>query len=158
MKPTGTLYHVVFVACLTVAAVLVVAPIAEAQSPFSGPIIPPECRLSAAGGNLGSCTLCHLGIVIINLTNLFMFMVALPSTALLVAIGGIMVLVAGPSQTRLQLGKKILWATIIGFLIVMLSWLAVDTIIKVLTGNASTDRFIGSIGPWNRINPASCPL
>lgn len=143
-------------------AVSIGAPLlATAQvAPFSGPIIPPQCQLSAARANIGSCTLCHLAIVVINLTNLFMFAIALPSTALLIAIGGIFVLVAGPSETRLQFGKNILKTTVVGFLIVVLAWLAVDTTIKVLTNNAAGRNLIraSGFGPWNQINPAVCPF
>jgi len=124
---------------------------------FTGGIVPAACRL----GSTETCTLCHFGILVMNLTNFLIENIAFPATVLLVAIGGIVITTAGPSPTRQTLGKTILTNTLIGILIVMLAWLGVDTIIKVLTGNistASTAQFVGTLGPWNRVDPAGCRL
>lgn len=124
---------------------------------FEGGIVPAACRL----GSTQTCTLCHFGILVINFTNFLMENIAFPATVLLVAISGIVIITAGPSETRQKLGKTILTNTIIGIVIVSLAWLGVDTIIKILTGNlpaGSITKFAGAIGPWNEINPASCPL
>lgn len=127
---------------------------------FTGGIVPAACRL----GSTQTCTLCHFGILVINFTSFLMENIAFPATVLLVAISGIVIITAGPSETRQTLGKTILTNTVIGILIVMLAWLGVDTIIKILTGNISTTstaKFYGipsNFGPWNEINPDGCPL
>lgn len=107
------------------------------------------------------CNLCHIAVLTINITNYLIYWVAFPAVVILVAIGGIMILIAGPSEERQAAGKKILTTTVIGLIIVFLSWLIVDTAIKVATGNfsaAGTGAFIQDFGPWNQIDPTACPL
>lgn len=133
------------------ALILAVLPaLADAQ----GPLVP--CGSTAYPE---PCSICHFGALAINLTNFLMYYVALPVTALLVAIGGIMLLIAGPSETLRSRGKDILKATIIGILIVFLAWLLVDTLIKILTNDWSEG--VGSLlteqlGPWNNFNVEAC--
>ena len=126
-------------------------------------IIPTECQYAAIQANSSSCTLCHLGAVVINLTNFLAYYIAFPATVLLIAIGGIMLLIAGPSEERQRKGKEILTATVIGLVIVLLAWLTVDTLIKVLVGppgSLSATNFIGTFGPWNTFDPNNppCPI
>ena len=148
--------------CLAVFILSVALP-AQAAVPIgsTGPLVPAECR---SPSNIAqTCTICHIAILVINITNYLIYWVAFPSVVILVAIGGIMILIAGPSEERQTAGKKILTSTIVGLIIVFLSWLIVDTAIKVATGNinaAGPGAFIQSFGPWNVINiPATgCPL
>lgn len=118
-------------------------------------IVPEACSLKSVRANIESCTLCHIGVMAINLTNFLMFAVAIPLVGLLTAVAGIVMLTAGGSEQRITKGRNILINVIIGALIVFLAWLAVDTIIKVLTGQES---FRGTFGPWHEINPQNCPL
>lgn len=149
-------YGVSIAAVLLLAAILIPAP---ALAQFAGPIVP--CGTSI---NREPCTICHLGVLIINLTKFLMQSIAFPASVLLIAIGGIVIMTAGPSEERVTTGKKILTNTIVGLLIVMLAWLAVDTIIKILTGTIDFSGPPGSLftnltvkfGPWNQIDPATC--
>ena len=108
------------------------------------------------------CTLCHMGIGVMNLTNYGIYVIALPGIALLVAVGGIILLTGGPSEERIKLGKRILVNAIVGATIVFLAWIAVDTIIKILTGNINFGGPPGILtqqwGPWNQLDPTNCPL
>ena len=115
-------------------------------------IVPEACTLGGSG-----CTLCHMGELVINLTNFLMYGVALPATVVLVAAGGIILLISGASETRRTLGKKILTSTIIGVIIIFIAWLGVDTIIKILTGGTQQ---LSNFGPWNKfeIPAGGCPL
>ena len=109
--------------------------------------------------NTDPCTICHFGALAINLTNFLMYYVALPATALLVAIGGIMLLIAGPSEPLRNRGKEILKATVIGVIIVFLAWLLVDTLIKVLTNNwddGAGGLIMEELGPWNKFDVDAC--
>lgn len=107
--------------------------------------------------NTDPCSICHFGALTINITNFLMYYVALPATALLVAIGGIMLLIAGPSETLRNRGKEILKATVIGVIIVFLAWLLVDTLIKVVTDREEGNLLPASeLGPWNEFDVEKC--
>ncbi|MBI4132767.1 MAG: hypothetical protein HY473_01550 [Candidatus Sungbacteria bacterium] len=137
---------------LVITAVLGIA--AAVALPAWAQIVPPECRIGGSG-----CTLCHIGVLAINITEFMIYRVAFPLTALLIAAGGLILLTAGTSESRITLGKKILTNTLIGIIIVLLAWLAVDTVIKVLTGgNQLVSDPLGKLGPWNKLDPTGCPL
>ncbi len=136
---------------LALAIFLAPALLAEAQ------IVPPECRLPS--NIAATCTLCHLAILVINLTDFLVEKIALPVAAVLFAVGGIVLLLSGPSETRRTMGKKIILNTLIGLVIVLLAWIAVDTIIKVLTqGQTSLAWWTANFGTWNEINPTPCEI
>lgn len=116
-------------------------------------IVPDACRASALA-TPGSCTLCHIGELVINLTQYLIWGVALPATILFVAIGGLVLLASGASETRRTLGKKILLNTLIGAIIVLVAWLGVDTLIRILTGTNQLSQF----GPWNEFKTENCSL
>lgn len=128
------------------------------------PIIPEACRFEAITQNPGGCTICHMAVGTIRLTNFLMTSVALPLAALLFAAGGFMLLISGGSEQRWTLGKNILTSTLIGVIIVFVAWLGVDTIIKVLTGAAAGET--GSLfrnlplwfAPWNEVPISACKL
>ncbi|MFY9462461.1 MAG: hypothetical protein WAP51_04650 [Candidatus Sungiibacteriota bacterium] len=103
------------------------------------------------------CTICDLGVLVINLTNFLIYNIAIPLASLMIIIGGIMIMIGSASEERVKTGKKILTNAIIGVIIVFVAWLLVDTIIKVLTGSFA-QNFFGTFGPWNRIPPGACPF
>lgn len=144
-----------------------IAASAQAGPPIGpkGPIVPPECRYENIKGNITGCTLCHIAILVINLSNFSIYWIALPATALLVAAGGMFLLTSAESEERRTLGKRILTDTMIGLAIVLLAWMTVDTTIKLLTGSISfgapAGELIDAFGPWNKIEISEtrkCPL
>ena len=145
----------IFLAALGMGLVLLASPPASAffHPPY---IVPAECSITSGANVAQTCTICHIGVLVINFTKILMFAVALPAVALLVAISGIMILTAGGSEQRLTRGKDILTKTIVGIIIVFLAWLAVDTVIKVLTLGAS--QFTGTFGPWYELPVGSCGI
>ncbi len=122
-------------------------------------IVPDACR----GANItkpaeqGGCTICHIAILAINITRFLMVAVAIPAVGLLVAIGGIMLLISGGSETMVTRGRNILKYAIGGALVVFLAWLAVDTLIKLLVGPGQKG-FIGALGPWNQVPIERCEI
>jgi hypothetical protein len=123
------------------------------------PIVP--CGIKSLGQP--ECNLCYIGTTIMNLTDFLIYYIALPATALLIAAGGIILLIAGPSEGLNTLGKNILTSTIIGIIIVLMAWIIVDTIIKVLTNkdfdlSGSPGQLHSKWGPWNKLDPTKCPL
>lgn len=122
-----------------------------------GPIVP--CGITSKGQP--PCNLCYIGVAIMNLTDFLLYYVALPATALLVAAGGIILLIAGPSEGLHTLGKNILTSTIVGIIIVLMAWIIVDTVIKVLTNSdlsGDPGKLSTQWGPWNKLDPTICPL
>ena len=119
-------------------------------------LVPKECTLNAISTKFGGCTVCHLGALIINITNFLMYGIALPSAALMVAVGGITILVSGSSETLLKRGKQTLTYAVGGILIVFLAWIAVDTIIKTLTLGGT--NFRGTFGPWQQLPVETCDI
>lgn len=119
---------------------------------FQGPIVP--C------GRAGTpdCTLCHLGVLVLNITKFMMYAIAIPATGLMVLIGGGMLVVSGGSDTMIKKGKSILTKTIAGALIVFLAWLFVDVTIKTLTGGQRQFLGLGNFGPWNELPASACQL
>ena len=116
------------------------------------PIVP------CGGTGQPQCNLCYIAIGVNNLTDFLMNKIALPAAALLIAIGGIVLLTAGPSETRVTLGKTILTSALWGIIIVFLAWIMVDTIVKVLTGK---NELVSRFGPWNSIPKEDldkCPI
>lgn len=115
---------------------------------FTGPIVP------CGGSGQAPCTFCDLGVLVVNLTKFMMENVVIPAAALLIVSGGILILISGPSEDRLKLGKDIITKTIVGAVIVLLAWLMVDTAIKVLTVGGR--QFKGVAGPWNELTNDAC--
>ncbi|RJQ37177.1 hypothetical protein C4552_01610 [Candidatus Parcubacteria bacterium] len=106
------------------------------------------------------CHICDLAELLKRVTDFFILRVALPGSALLFALGGIMLLISGTSEQRRTQGKTIIWRTVIGIVIILLSWTFIDTLIKVLTGTTAasgSDTFYpGKLGPWNEFNLEKC--
>lgn len=144
---------VVYGLALTALVLIAIAAPASAEI-FPKQIVPEACRL---GGS--DCKLCHLGLVVINITKILMLAIAIPAVGLLVAISGFIFMTAGGSPTQIERGKKILTATIVGALIVFLAWLGVDTFFKVVVGQQGFRRDVaGKFGPWNEFPVENCPL
>lgn len=69
-----------------------------------------------------------------------------PISAVMIVVGGGFIMTAGGSTSRVTKGKEILTAAIVGLLIALLSWLIIDTIIKILAPD-----FESKFGPWNQL-------
>jgi len=89
------------------------------------------------------CTWCHLMQLIKNVIDFLMYIV-IPLAAVMIVVGGIFIMTAGGSTERVSKGREIVTAAIVGLLIALLSWLIIDTIIKIIAG--------GSFGPWNKLS------
>ena len=132
-------------ALIALAVLLLASPfLVEAQG-----LVP--CKIS-------QCHICDIAQLLDNITRFFITYVALPGSALLFALGGIMLLISGTSEQRRTQGKTIIWRTVIGIVIILLAWTFVDTLIKTLTGssNSLTTGAPGGFGPWNEFDIAAC--
>ncbi len=97
--------------------------------------------------NPALCNWCHLMQLIKNIIDLLMSIV-FPLAAVMIVIGGITIATAGGSTGRVTKGRQIVTAAAIGILIALLSWLIIDTLIKVMASNWGSLK----IGPWNKLS------
>lgn len=93
-----------------------------------------------------TCTWCHLMQLIKNIIDLLMSII-FPLAAVMIVVGGITIATAGGSTERVAKGRQIVTAAVIGILIALLSWLIIDTLIKVMATNWGSLQ----IGPWNKL-------
>jgi uncharacterized protein YsxB (DUF464 family) len=74
--------------------------------------------------------------------------IVFPLAAVMIVVGGIMIMTAGGSTERVAKGREIVTAAVVGLLIALLSWLIIDTIIGIIA--VGWDNL--KIGPWNKLS------
>ncbi len=89
------------------------------------------------------CTVCDFFLLVQNIFTFLTTQLAPPVAIAMIIIGGVVVMTAGGSE-RLTTGKTILTNALIGFGIVLLSWIAVNTTINIIF-NAKTPF------PWDKV-------
>ncbi|OGZ37641.1 MAG: hypothetical protein A3J64_00065 [Candidatus Portnoybacteria bacterium RIFCSPHIGHO2_12_FULL_38_9] len=80
------------------------------------------------------CNLCHFWQLGSNIINFITLELAVPAAILLFIWAGIMFLFSAGSEERIKTARNIFTNTIIGVVIVFVSWLAIDTFIKRTVG------------------------
>lgn len=93
------------------------------------------------------CTLCHFFILIKKAID-FLSVSAAALLVVMVFIGAIMFITAHGSPEWVAIGKRTITAAIIGFIIVLSSWIIVNTIVVFASENSAGDVF-GK--PWYQI-------
>ncbi len=78
------------------------------------------------------CTLSDFFVLIINIINFIIWKITPSLFVLMLIIGAVMLLVSGGNPELQSKGKKILFAAVIGALIVYGGWLIIDTIVKAI--------------------------
>jgi len=91
-------------------------------------------------GNPGQsqCTICDLFATLIYIYNFLVLNIATPLAILGLTIGGVFILISAGNPNLLGTGKKILWAAIIGLLLVFCSWIIINTILSAIGYNFGT--------------------
>ena len=85
------------------------------------------------------CTLCDLFILADRLTRFLLFNVMLPIAALMILIGGVLILTARDNQQQQSQGKAVFTYAVWGMIIAFAAWLIVTTLLTTLGYNK---------GPW----------
>jgi predicted secreted protein len=95
------------------------------------------------------CTLCHLFVLFKRVVDFVFLNIVLPLGVLMIVIGGVMLLTAAGDPGRINQGKSVIKAVIIGLVIIFIAWLIVNTVITFLTPADSP------LQSWNTID---CPV
>lgn len=81
------------------------------------------------------CTLCHLLILIQNITNWILMVMTYIAFAVLVAMAILYIVSTGRPQL-INIAKSGIWAALIGFAVVLLAWVAINVLLMVLADGA----------------------
>lgn len=100
-----------------------------------GPIVP------CGRAGTPSCTLCHFFELLNNIIT-FIFTCLAPVTAgLMLVLGGFYFLAGGVDPTKLGEAKKIIWAVVIGLIVIFIAWVFLNTFLTTI-GVAEWTGFI----------------
>ncbi|MFN7088338.1 MAG: hypothetical protein ACK4NX_00720 [Candidatus Paceibacteria bacterium] len=91
---------------------------------------PPDC-LPFVRCDVG-CTPCDLFATGQRILNFMVFILALPATVIFMMVGGLMMIIAGGNEAMLSRGRSTFQAAVVGFIIVLVAWVVIDTIIAFL--------------------------
>jgi hypothetical protein len=85
------------------------------------------------------CTISNLFLMLARIFNFIVYSIATPLAVITLTIGAIMLLISAGNPNLAGMGKKILWASAIGLVLVFCSWLIINFILTAL----------GYTGAWN---------
>ncbi|MBI4137897.1 MAG: transglycosylase SLT domain-containing protein [Candidatus Sungbacteria bacterium] len=106
------------------------------------------------------CTACDIFKLAQNILNFLWTYVSVPLAALLFAYGGILMILGGASAPLREKGKKVIINVLWGLAIIFFSWIAIDTIMKLVGSRlaAGAPGFSrGEFGPWNEFRCTATP-
>lgn len=125
------------------------APIASAQE---DPIVPCGIK-SFIGFEEGKlCTVCHIFALFDRLLK-YLFIIMASVAALFFAYGGMLMIFpafAGSPQLH-QRGQRVLTNAVLGIFLILVAWLAVDTVLKAFGAYMVSSSTNPNWGPWNQI-------
>lgn len=103
----------------------------SASIPGLGPLIPTAC--TGPNNNLSNCGINEILTVAVNVSRLILGI--LGSVALVMFVyGGVIFLISAGSSQRVEEGRTIILNAVIGIVIVLFAWIAVNAIVAGLTG------------------------
>jgi|GEM_PF-1349977 len=108
----------------------------EAQS-FLGPIVPAECRTAP-------CQACHVIKLADNLIRFAIYAATLIATLMFVY-AGFLYLSSAANPENIAKAHKIFFNVVIGFIIVLIAWLLVATLLRVFTGQSDFTPWTNNI-------------
>ncbi|KKU70377.1 MAG: hypothetical protein UX94_C0007G0006 [Parcubacteria group bacterium GW2011_GWA2_47_21] len=152
----------IFAITLIAIFTLFLAPTDAAFGPFNPlpPKIVPDCNITLRSGDqitgLGTiCTFCDFLTLTQNILNYTWWLITPIVIVIALIWGGALMFISSTqgNVTLAQKGKKIIFNTLIGFVLVFGAWLIIDTVIKILGGKMAVS--VGGVrdgfGPWNKI-------
>ena len=103
------------------------------------------------------CTICDFFSLLQRLLNKSVLVFAAPIAALMVGYGGFLMVWAGLKGGNVQAytkGKTVLTNAMIGIVIILASWLLIDTVLKIVGAYQEG----GNFGPWYKIECQAPPI
>lgn len=101
------------------------------------------------------CSLCHVFILINRVITVFFIPLAIALVGLMAMVGGILFITAAGDPGRITKARQTITGAIVGFIIVLLSWVIVNTIVIIGTENEAEGVGIIFGVKWNEV---SCPV
>ena len=95
------------------------------------------------------CTLCHLIVGIDNIID-YIFLILGVVGFLILVIGGITYIVSAGNQTIVTAAKKAIFSGLIGFTIVLIAWVSINTVIVYLFPLNQDGNIGGKILGWDK--------
>ena len=94
-----------------------------------------------------ACNFCDIFVVIHNIFNFLALIIAPLLVIVMFIVGGLILMFGGGSSTLLERGKSIIKGTLIGLVIILISWVVINTTINLLTGSDAVPE--GFPWPWH---------
>ena len=94
-----------------------------------GGFVPCGDHVDSQGKVTNPCTTCHFMGLANNIIDFLFKMIVLPLAALGILASGIVLLTAGGSESRISMGKTMLWNILIGFFIAVSAWAIINTVL-----------------------------
>ncbi len=138
------------IAAIALAAFFISAALAAPSA--AAPLVP--CGSSGQPACSSICQVFDLGKNVFD----FIVYVSFSLAVLMIAWGGVLMIVptigGGESTKMYAKGRGILWKAFMGLVLIMVAWLAIDSLIKLLAGQSIAGgnvAQIGGYGPWNKL-------
>jgi hypothetical protein len=93
-----------------------------------------------------ACTVCDIARTAQNVLNIGIY-IAVFMSAILFAYAGIIYVTNIANHGEISKAKSIFSNVVVGLVIILASWLVIDTLMKTLISSDVTER----LGPWNRV-------
>ncbi len=115
---------------------------------FFLPVVAFGALVTCGTSTTAPCTICDFYQLVKTLTD-FLLIIIVPLAILALAVGGIYLLAAGGRESWVSRGKEIIWSAVIGVLIALVAWIAVNTIMSLLIDPVTFPL------PWNQFPSCS---
>jgi len=88
--------------------------------------------LVPCGGEGNPCQFCHIFVLINNIITLILTCLAPIVAGLMLVIGGLYLLAAGPSPENVSKAKSIITSAVIGLVIIFVAWVFLNTFLAAI--------------------------
>jgi hypothetical protein len=112
-----------------------------AQGALKNPLVPTNCQ-GADAARL--CSVCDLALLAQNVLNAGIYIMIILA-AVMFAYAGFEAVTAGGNSEKYGKAVRVFGNVFIGLVIVLVSWLVIDTLMKTLV------KQDGKFGPWNKV-------
>jgi len=113
---------------------------------FSANLVLAAGLVPCGGQGEEECNLCHLWQLADNVLDFITLQLVFPIAAILFVASGIVFLTSGGNEEKVKLARTIFTNTVIGLMIVLCSWLLIDTLISTIAG--SGNEAAGVVTAW----------